>query len=168
MEADMQPEPYSGAVLLDFVTRRMTMSSYYQPPVIRSLVLARDHRLPADELARQLLLEDQFAIGKALKILKRWPKITLGAHGIAYYDRRRREFVLPVIFDNDEEQDHVVTLCSQAISAWEKREAPKVASQFYRLIEAAGGRCQACGYPHRSARWTSITSSPGLTPARAG
>jgi 5-methylcytosine-specific restriction endonuclease McrA len=136
---------YNGAVLLDFVRRRMTLSSYYQPLVIQALVLAPRHRLPADDLARQLLLQDRFAISKALKTVKRWPKITLGSHGIAYYDRKQREFVLPVAFDSNQQREEVLAICTKAISTWQQKEAPKVASQFYRLIEAAGGRCQACG-----------------------
>jgi len=84
---------YNGAELLDFVRRRMSLSSYYQPLVIQALILAPGQRVPAEDLARTLLLQDRFAVGKALKTLKRWPKITLGRHGIAYYDRERREFI---------------------------------------------------------------------------
>jgi len=136
---------YNGAELLDFVRRRMSLSSYYQPLVIQALILAPGQRVPAEDLARTLLLQDRFAVGKALKTLKRWPKITLGRHGIAYYDRERREFILPVAFGSDQEREEVLAICQEAISAWQQKEAPKVASQFYRLIEAAGGRCQACG-----------------------
>jgi 5-methylcytosine-specific restriction endonuclease McrA len=144
LEDPVELKPYNGAVLLDFVRRRMTLSSDYQPLVIQALVLARGHRLPADDLARQLLLQDRFAVSKALKTVMRWPKITLGSHGIAYYDRKQREFVLPVAFESNQQREEVLAICAEAISTWQK-EAPKVASQFYRLVEAVGGRCQACG-----------------------
>jgi ATP adenylyltransferase len=139
------PNHYSGAELLDFVTTKMAMSAFYQPAIIRSLILAPGQRMPAHDLARQLLLHDSFAVSKMLKTLMRWPKITLARHGIAFYDRIRREFVLPVLFDSDQQRDEVLAACADAISNWERKEAPKAASRFYKLIEAAGGRCQACG-----------------------
>jgi 5-methylcytosine-specific restriction endonuclease McrA len=124
----------------------MSMSSYYQPLVIKSLV-EPGGRQPASDLARCLLLEDHFATGRALRILMRWPRITLGKRHIAYYDKATREFVLPVEFDSDEQRRKVIDMCAAAIAAWRREEAPKRASQFYRVIERADGRCQACGIP---------------------
>jgi hypothetical protein len=48
----MEHRSYHGAHLLDFVRRRMTLSSYYQPLIIRRLVKAPSHGVPAEELAR--------------------------------------------------------------------------------------------------------------------
>jgi hypothetical protein len=45
---------------------------------------------------------------------------------------------------NDEAAE-VLTVCEQRLAAWKRRTAPKFASRFYRVIERAAGRCQACG-----------------------
>jgi hypothetical protein len=66
----------SGAELLEFVTTRMTMSSYYQPLVIRSLI-ETGGRQSARDLAVHLLNEDHFAVAKARRTLMRWPYLTL-------------------------------------------------------------------------------------------
>ena len=137
---------YDGARLDDFVTRTMAMSSYYQPLLIKALVEAGG-RMPAADLARLLLLHDSWALARARRVLMRWPKITLARHGIAFYDKKTRDFVLPVQFDDDAQRQRVISKCDAAIAAWERREAPRQASQFYRVIERAGGRCQACGIP---------------------
>lgn len=136
----------TGPQLLTFVRERMTMSSYYQPLVIRSLIEAGG-RLPADDLAKRLLSEDRFAVAKALRTLMRWPRSTLHKHGIVDYDRKSREFVLLASFNADHERDAIVAACTAAIGNWQQREAPKIASRNFRVIEAAGGRCQACGVP---------------------
>lgn len=142
----MSTQTYDGATLDDFVTRTMSMSSYYQPLLIKALVEVGG-RMPAADLTRLLLLHDGWAMARARRVLMRWPKITLARHGIAFYDKESREFVLPVRFDNDEQRQLVIGKCDAAIAAWVRREAPRRASQFYRVIERAGGRCQACGIP---------------------
>lgn len=142
----MQLEPYGGARLLDFVTNDMTMSSYYQPLVIKSLIESGG-RQTAEGLAQVLLLQDRTARDRALRILKRWPLITLRKRRIADYNTKTREFVLPVQFDSPEQRQRVIDTCTAAIRTWQIKEAPKRASQFYRIIEKAGGRCQACGIP---------------------
>lgn len=48
----------------------MTMSSYYQPLVIKSLIESGGRQI-AEDLARILLLEDQTTRDRALRILKR-------------------------------------------------------------------------------------------------
>jgi 5-methylcytosine-specific restriction endonuclease McrA len=137
---------YSGEQLLDFVTWKMTMSSYYQPLVIRELIEAGGRR-SADDLARRLLAEDAFAVSRARRTLMRWPKIALASRGIVGYDKVRCEFVLPVAFDSDEQREAIVAICTTAIQGWQQKGAPKAASRFFSVIEAAGGRCQACGTP---------------------
>jgi len=122
----------------------MTMSSPYQPIVIRALIESGG-RCTADELARTLLLADRFAVDRARRILMRWPRRTLLKHGIAGYDRASREFVLPVSFKSDDERVAVVAECTAAIENWDGREAKKAASRFFDVIERAGGRCEACG-----------------------
>jgi hypothetical protein len=71
--------------------------------------------MSAEEFARQLLLQDRFAVSKAMRILERWPKITLNRHRIAYYHRKQREFVLAVVFDSDQQRDEVLVVCAKAI-----------------------------------------------------
>jgi Arc/MetJ family transcription regulator len=142
----MEPTPGSGARLLAFVRERMTMSSYYQPLVIRSLIEANG-RLPAEDLAKLLLVEDRFAVAKALRTLMRWPRTTLQKHGIVEYDRASREFVLLASLTNEDERGAVLSACTAAIANWQQRQAPKIASRNFRVIESAGGRCEACGVP---------------------
>jgi 5-methylcytosine-specific restriction endonuclease McrA len=142
----VDPDPGRGSHLLVFVRERMTMSSYYQPLVIRSLIEAGG-RLRAEDLAKRLLVEDRFAVAKALRTLMRWPRATLRKHGIVEYDRKSREFELLASFSANHERDAVMAACTAAIANWQQREAPRIASRNFRVIEAAGGRCQACGVP---------------------
>jgi 5-methylcytosine-specific restriction endonuclease McrA len=124
----------------------MTMSSYYQPLVIRSLIEAGG-RQSTQELAVQLLVEDHFAVARARRALMRWPYLTLRKHGVIGYDKPAREFVLLARFDSPEQRQQVLARCEAAIQAWRQRELPKIASQFFQVIERAGGRCEACGIP---------------------
>lgn len=142
----MVVEGKSGEELLHFVTTTMTMAANYQPVIIRALVQAGG-RMSAHDLAEVLLVHEPGAVDAARRTLMRWPKITLQGRGIAYYDRKTREFVLPVIFDSEEQRQQVIAACTQKIKEWARAEAPKLASQRYRIIEKAGGRCQACGIP---------------------
>lgn len=142
----MSSETYDGARLDDFMTNTMAMSSYYQPLLIKTLIEAGG-RMPAAALAQVLLLHDSWALARARRILMRWPKTTLAKHDIAFYDKKTREFVLPVRFDDAAQRQQVISRCEEAIAKWHRREAPRQASQFYRVIERAGGRCQACGIP---------------------
>lgn len=137
---------YEGARLIDFVTREMVMSSYYQPLLIKELVESGG-RKSALELAQLIAAHDTWILARARRTLMRWPKITLAKRGIAFYNKATREFVLPVRFDDDEQRQLVIDKCTAAIAAWERKEAPRRASQFYRIIERAEGRCQACGIP---------------------
>jgi len=136
----------TGAALLDFVRGRMRQSSYYQPLVIRSLIEAGGE-LSREQLAAKLLIEDQFAVSRAGKTLMRWPKSTLEKHGIVAYDRTSQHFELLVEFEGDGVREQVAAECDAAIRSWQQKESPKVASRFFSVIEAAGGRCQACGVP---------------------
>src|SRR5687768_8852146 len=115
----MELDADSGTRLLNFVRRRMSMSSYYQPLVIRSLIEAGG-RMPTVELATRLLEEDRFAVAKALRILMRWPRATLCKHGIVEYDREHREFVLLAEFETDAQREAAVAECTSAILAWQQ------------------------------------------------
>jgi 5-methylcytosine-specific restriction endonuclease McrA len=136
----------SGSDLIDFVQNKMTMSSYYQPLVIKSLVECGGS-MSADDLARVLLLEDRFATGNALRTLMRWPKRTLEKHGIVRYQRAGRSFELLVRFEDARQRERVLQICEQAVRGWQKREATSAASRFFAVIDRANGRCEACGIP---------------------
>lgn len=136
----------TGIALLRFVHEQMRQSSYYQPLVIRSLIEAGG-TLSREDLAKALLVEDQFAMAKFVKTLMRWPKRTLEKHGIVAYDRTARTFKLLVEFDGNDVREQIVADCDAAIRNWQQKEAPKVASRFFSVIEASGGRCQSCGVP---------------------
>jgi len=138
---------YPAAELLEFINRRMKMTSYYQPLVIKELILAGG-RKSKDSLAASLLLEDRFKIERAQEILMRWPHMTLQKHRIAYYDKSRREFVLPVEASDDEKAS-IVAACERALAEWRIKEAQPaaIASLCYRVFERANGKCQACGTP---------------------
>lgn len=73
----------TGAALLDYVRERMRQSSYYQPLVIRSLIRAGGS-LSREELAKDLLLEDQFAVTKSVRTLMRWPKAHWRSTGLLH------------------------------------------------------------------------------------
>jgi 5-methylcytosine-specific restriction endonuclease McrA len=124
----------------------MRPSSYYQPLVIGSLAEAHG-AMSKEDLAKRLLLEDHFAVGNAAKTLMRWPKATLQKHGIVRYNRHRQEFELLVTFEDEETRRSVIRLCDEMVTGWRQRESKKNASRFYAVIEAADGRCQACGSP---------------------
>ncbi|RRR45067.1 HNH endonuclease [Mycolicibacter terrae] len=136
----------TAAEILDFVRRRMRQSSYYQPLVIRALITAGGS-LSQEELAKELLLEDRFAVEKAVRTLMRWPKSTLEKHGIIAYDRKSRTFQLLVDLEDSTVREQIVTECDLAIRGWQQKESPRAVSRFFSVIEAAGGRCQACGVP---------------------
>ena len=151
--------PYPGERLLDFVTNRMSMSSVYQPLLIKALVESGG-RCSAEELARVILLADTFAAARALKILMRRPRRTLLRHQIAGYDRDERAFLLPAVFASETERAQVIAECSSAIGEWHRKESPKVASRFFRVIEMACGRCQPAGSLASFDRWMSTTLFP--------
>lgn len=144
MTVEARSRRYSGGELLEFIQSRMSMSSPYQPLLIRALIESGG-RASADDLAKVLLLADSFAVARARSILMRWPRATLGRHGVARYDRASREFVLEVEFESDQERADAVAACTEAVDGWSRKDAPRAASRFFAVIERAGGRCEACG-----------------------
>jgi hypothetical protein len=55
----------TGAELRNFVEHQMQMSANYQPVIIKNLIRADDGRLPADALARALMLEDRSQVAQS-------------------------------------------------------------------------------------------------------
>jgi len=138
----------TGAELRDFVEHRMQMSANYQPVIIRNLILAHG-RLPADALARALMLEDPSQVAHAKTILLRMPRPVLARRGVAHYDRSTGEFELLVDFESDNEKDEIVRICDRKIAEWNRREAPqeRTASRDVKVFERARRRCELCGVP---------------------
>jgi ATP adenylyltransferase len=128
---------------LGFVRDRMVMSGPYQPLIIGALIAAGG-TLTKRELAQQILLADELQQRHAERILMRWPLDTLRKHGVIAYERHSMVFRLSVEL-TPEEAAEVVAVCDQRMKAWNRNAAPKRASRFYRVIDLAGGRCQACG-----------------------
>jgi 5-methylcytosine-specific restriction endonuclease McrA len=133
----------SPSNLLDFVSRKMTISGPYQPLIIQTLLRAGG-TLTRRELAQRLLLADEVQLAKAERVLMRWPLTTLTKHHVISYDKATKAFSLTAALDNDDMAE-VIAVCSARLAAWKRVAAPKRASRFYRVIERAGGRCQACG-----------------------
>jgi 5-methylcytosine-specific restriction endonuclease McrA len=138
----------TGAELRDFVEHQMQMSANYQPVIIKNLIRA-DGRLPADALARALMLEDPSEVAHARAILLRMPRPVLARRGVAHYDRSTGEFELLVDFESDEEKDEIVRICERKIAEWNRQEAPRArtASRDVKVFERARWRCQLCGVP---------------------
>ena len=135
------------------------MSSVYQPVVIRALVEAGG-RMEAGELAKRLMTDDPAKVASALATLKRWPKITLGRHGIVRYDRNTKSFELCVDLDDTEVQTKVIEACNRAINAWGRGEAAKVPSRFYDVIQRSGGAVKPAASQARFGPSTLTTSFP--------
>ena len=139
----------TGAELRDFVEHQMQMSANYQPVIIKNLIRARGGRLPADALARALMLEDPSEVAHSRMILLRMPRPVLARRGVAHYDRSTGEFELLVDFESDDEKDEIVGICERKIAEWNRREAPRArtASRDVKVFERARWRCQLCGVP---------------------
>jgi len=133
--------------LLEFLTSKMKMASYYQPLMIRTLI-EHGGRCTVDELARIFLCADDFEVERSRRIVMRWPHRTLTMnHGFTRYDRASRMFSLAVKFKGDAQRKLIVDACTSAIEGWHQTKSPKVASNFYKVIDDARGCCQACGIP---------------------
>lgn len=130
--------------LLEFVRDIMQTSSPYQPLIIRKL-LERGGECSQLELATTLLLADGVSLRRATRVLMRWPKRTLEGRGVVSYDSARKCFSLLLRPSGKAERDAVLAACDRRLQEWSRTEAEPRASRFFAVMEAAGGRCQACG-----------------------
>jgi len=73
--------------LLNFIQNKMIMSHIYQPLVIRTL-LENDGEAPIRLIAKEFLAYDEAQVEYYVKIVKRWPKITLKKHNIINTNRK--------------------------------------------------------------------------------
>lgn len=121
----------------------MSMSGPYQPLIIQAL-LAAGGTLARRDLARQLLLADEFQLARAERVMMRWPLTTLTKHRVITYDKVTKTFHLATV-QSEGETAEVLAVCDRRLAAWKRNTAKKHASRIYRVIERAGGRCECCG-----------------------
>jgi 5-methylcytosine-specific restriction endonuclease McrA len=134
------------SVLLHYVTNKMRMSAGYQPLIIAALLRA-DGPLHRDDLVKELVLNDEDVLARGRAQLMRWPKATLvGRHGVVSYDRASKTFSIAEPVSPDERLQ-ALAVCAALVVKWrkEQRRTAKAASRRFALVDAAGGRCQACG-----------------------
>lgn len=136
---------YTGQRLLVYLRDEASLASPYQPLLIAALIRAGG-RAPADGLAALLLTSDRTHMRRARAALMRWPLRTFRTHGIADYYRPTGDFVLPVDIADDDQRSEILDLCDGLAAGWDRQQAGRLGpSRRYAMIEAAGGRCQACG-----------------------
>jgi len=148
------------AELLDFVRSRMRMSHVYQPLLIRALVEAGG-QATLRQLAVAFLVEDESQIRYYEERIKRMPLPVLRRHGVVRRDGTLVSLDTPSL--TYQERAAVEMACEQRLgeylqrrgmATWDHRliESEPVPSDLrYRVLVAAGGKCQLCGV-HSSER----------------
>ena len=124
----------------------MRMRDVYQPAIILELI-RRNGAASRDDLAIAVWRADPCNLDAAIRVLMRWPKRTLTSHGVVSYDSATKSFHLTATEMAEADRIAVEQECLSRISAWVGTPAGRVASLRFRLIDAAEGRCQACGAP---------------------
>jgi 5-methylcytosine-specific restriction endonuclease McrA len=144
----------TGAELREFVEHQMQMSANYQPVIIKNLIRAQGGRLPADALARALMLEDPSQVARTRMMLLRMPRPVLARRGVAHYDKSTGEFELLVDFESDDQKDEIVRICERKIAEWNRREAPRLrrASRDAKVFARARQRCELCGRSNKESQ----------------
>jgi predicted house-cleaning noncanonical NTP pyrophosphatase (MazG superfamily) len=136
--------------LLDFWNNQMSMTDIYQPAIILHL-LGHNGSASKTELARVLSGHDRSIEAYYGKIVMRWPKITLTKHNIVSYERRGQRFQLNFALDDQDLIEQARRLCDEKIQEWIDRHPIRDdisrydASQRYRVLKAARGKCELCG-----------------------
>ncbi len=145
------------AELKQFLTERMSMSHIYQPLVIRTLV-ERGGRASVREIAREFLSYDEGQVEYYIRIVKRWPKLTLTKHRVI--DASERGYFrlnLDVTTLTPAERAELVALCETRIRSYiqgyqgilgDYRYNPQdlsAGSIRYLVLKLANGHCALCG-----------------------
>ena len=159
--------PAPGALdydeLADFVKHRMKMVHVFQPIMIRTLVEAGGSATDQD-IARAFLSEDRAQLEYYAYIAKRWPRKTLGRHGVVDYRRgakgRRGVFTLNWDSPTDEQRRRIVELCNLRLQEYIDKNVgdlpwfDHLGAQSaipggiqYDVLARSGGVCVACGTP---------------------
>jgi len=133
------------------------MSHLYQPLVIRTL-LESGGRASVREIAREFLSYDEAQVEYYIRIVKRWPKITLTKHGVI--DASERDYfrlTIDVASLSDAQRADILTICNDRIRNYisnykgiigDYRYNPddlSSSSLRYLVLKLANGRCALCG-----------------------
>jgi predicted house-cleaning noncanonical NTP pyrophosphatase (MazG superfamily) len=138
--------------LKKFLTDKMNMTGIYQPVVIKELLL-NDGQCTTDQLAKTFIAYDLSAMDHYRRVVMRWPKRTLTAHGIIRYEKSGGRFFLECAVPDDTEKKEAVELCESYIQSWvenkkDNEKSPVAnASVRYRVLKTAKGKCVLCGIP---------------------
>lgn len=143
--------------LREFLLQRMSMSHIYQPLVIRTLV-EQGGRASVRAIAREFLSNDEAQVEYYIRIVKRWPKITLTKHRII--DASEHGFFrlnLDLASLTDIQRAEIVGICNERIRGYiegyrgiigDYRYNPDDLSSSsirYLVLKLANGQCALCG-----------------------
>lgn len=143
--------------LKDFLIHRMSMSHIYQPLVIRTL-LENNGIASVRKIAKEVLSYDEAQVEYYIKIVKRWPKVTLSKHGIIDASQKGY-FRLNINLDStsEVEREELIKICNDKIREYvsnykgiigDYRYNPddlSSSSVRYLVLKLAHGRCALCG-----------------------
>jgi diadenosine tetraphosphate (Ap4A) HIT family hydrolase len=148
--------PSSFEHLRDFIQKRMRMSHIYQPVMIKEL-LRSGGRASIRNIAAAFLSRDESQLEYYEQITKEMPGKVLGRHAIVERDGDAYRLTIDPSSLSSEEQDELVRLCDEAISAYLQKRGAAVydhrraalgylsGSLRYEVLKRAGRRCELCG-----------------------
>jgi ATP adenylyltransferase len=143
--------------LREFLLQRMSMSHIYQPLVIRTL-LENGGEASIRNIAHEFLAYDEAQVEYYIRIVKRWPKITLTKHNIINTELKGF-FRLNLDFGSlmPEQKKELVDICNTKIREYinsykgilgDYRYNPddlSSSSVRYLVLKLAHGHCSLCG-----------------------
>lgn len=140
--------------LIDFIQNKMVMSHVYQPLMIRALVDCGGSAT-IRQLAHAFLGQDESQLLYYEKRIKEMPLKVLTRRGVTEADGQLVSLTVPKL--TLEQKAHLRMLCEQrlqsfvqkrGIGIWDYRlldDEPVSDNLRFRVLKAAGGRCQLCG-----------------------
>jgi hypothetical protein len=138
--------------LAEFLAAKMSMTANYQPVVVAHL-LRSGGTAPVTALAEELARRDPVNQRYYRKVLMRWPKKTLEAHGIVQYDRAAKAFTLLFDVSDADAVETMIKLCELKMVEWERtqRGTAGVVRRYLQLsvLKEARRRCALCRVPDR-------------------
>jgi ATP adenylyltransferase len=143
--------------LKQFLLYEMTMSHIYQPLVIRTL-LENKGQASVRQIATEFLSYDEAQVQYYIKIVKRWPRITLKKHGIIESSSKGifRLTLNPAELETEHLED-LINICNEKIREYlekyngiigDYRYNPNDLSSSnirYLVLKLAHGKCALCG-----------------------
>src|SRR5262249_55239292 len=142
--------------LRDFIQKRMRMSHIYQPVMIKEL-LQSGGRASIRRIAAAFLSRDESQLEYYEQITKDMPGKVLCRQGIVERDGDAYRLNIDPSSLSSEEQNELVRLCDEAISAYLQKRGTAVydhrravlgylsGSLRYEVLKRAGFRCELCG-----------------------